>query len=194
MSNQFTYEDFDSEEEESLGVVDEDWLATAESTDNAQPTVVSNQRKTLAQIRPRLNNMKYLLRKFSNNYYQCSTYFPLLFDINNGRFRSYSNGDVERLGPDGGAIDIIHKSRYIVENLDLFYSLCEVDDWNFASFSDKDQEELMKTLIVEVFSPGQNIICEGDPGGDLFFVIANDELAHIAEVEVVNGNLLEGMQ
>lgn len=29
-------------------------------------------------------------------------------------------------------IETIHKPQYIVDNLNLFYALCEVDDWNFA--------------------------------------------------------------
>lgn len=61
-------------------------------------------------------------------------------------------------------IDIVHKSKYIVENLDLFYALCEVDDWGFVNFNDEIQEEIMKTLKVEVFNAGENIITEGDIG------------------------------
>jgi CRP-like cAMP-binding protein len=91
-------------------------------------------------------------------------------------------------------IDVVRKSKYIVKHVDLFYALCEVDDWDFISFPDEQQEELMKALTVKVFAPGENIIVEGDAGGDLFIVSATEETADLEEVEVVNGNILAGTE
>ncbi len=82
-------------------------------------------------------------------------------------------------------IDFIHKPPYIVANLDLFFALCEVDDWEFEKLTDEQQEEIMKTLVVEKFHAGDKIIVEGDSGNDLFIVVASEATADFAEVEVV---------
>eukprot|EP01039_Chlorochromonas_danica_P006130 gene6130-6750_t len=91
-------------------------------------------------------------------------------------------------------IDIIHKSEYIVQNLDLFYALCEVEDWEFENLPDGQQEDLMKTLVVEEYQPGECIIVEGDTGNDLYIIVATEQTAHQAEVEVVNQNILAGTE
>jgi hypothetical protein len=91
-------------------------------------------------------------------------------------------------------IDIVRKSKYVVENVDLFYALCEVDDWGFVEFSDQLQEDIMRSLTVRSYQPGENIIVEGDGGGDCYIVSASEETAHYAEVEVVTGNILEGTE
>jgi hypothetical protein len=85
-------------------------------------------------------------------------------------------------------IDVVHKPPYIVAHLDLFYALCEVDDWEFEKLSDEQQEEIMKTLVVETFNAGDKIIVEGDTGNDLFIVVASEATADFAEVEVVTLN------
>lgn len=46
--------------------------------------------------------------------------------------------------------NIIQKSEYIVENLELYYALCEVDDWEFAEKEDWEQEVIMKTIVVDL--------------------------------------------
>jgi hypothetical protein len=91
-------------------------------------------------------------------------------------------------------IDIIHKSKYIIENLDLFYALCELEDWEFAKHPDELQEEIMKMLVVEEYKPGQAIIVEGDTGNDFYIVVSTEENAAVAEVEVVNQNILAGTE
>ncbi|KAJ1429687.1 hypothetical protein B484DRAFT_57297 [Ochromonadaceae sp. CCMP2298] len=91
-------------------------------------------------------------------------------------------------------IDIVHKSKYIVENLDLFYALCEVDDWGFEKFPDDAQEEIMQALHVRSYAPGENVIVEGDGGGECYIVSATEETADFAEVEVVSGNVLAGTE
>jgi hypothetical protein len=91
-------------------------------------------------------------------------------------------------------IDIVRKSKYIVENVDLFYALCEVDDWGFVEFTEQMQEDIMKSLVVRSYEPGENIIVEGDGGNDCYIVSASEETAHFAEVEVVTGNILEGTE
>jgi hypothetical protein len=91
-------------------------------------------------------------------------------------------------------IDIVRKSKYIVENVDLFYALCEVDDWEFVEFSEQAQEDIMKALTVREYQPGENIIVEGDGGNDCYIVSASEDTAHFAEVEVVTGNILAGTE
>lgn len=91
-------------------------------------------------------------------------------------------------------VNVIHKPPYIVKNLDLYFALCELEDWEFEKFPDDAQEEIMKTLQVSTYKPGESIIVEGDIGNDLYFVVATDETAHFAEVEVVNQNLLAGTE
>lgn len=91
-------------------------------------------------------------------------------------------------------IDVIHKPQYIVKNLDLYFALCELEDFEFENFSDEHQEELMKTLVIETYKPGERIVIEGDLGNDMYFVVATDESAHFAEVEVVNQNILAGTE
>lgn len=83
---------------------------------------------------------------------------------------------------------IVPKSPYIVEHKDLFYALCEMEDFEFEKLSDSQQEALMRTLKVESFAAGENIIVEGDTGNDLFIVVATEETADSAEVEVVMQN------
>lgn len=91
-------------------------------------------------------------------------------------------------------IDIVHKSEYIVANLDLFYALCELEDWEFENLPDIAQEDLMKSLIVEEYRPGESIIVEGDTGNDLYIIVATEKTAATAEVEVVNQNILAGTE
>jgi hypothetical protein len=91
-------------------------------------------------------------------------------------------------------IDVVRKSKYIVENVDLFYALCEVDDWGFVDFTDQMQEDIMRSLTVRSYAPGENIIVEGDGGNDCYIVSATEDTAHFAEVEVVTGNILEGTE
>lgn len=91
-------------------------------------------------------------------------------------------------------IDIVQKSKYIVDNVDLYYALCEVEDWEFAEKDDAEQEAIMKTMVVEEYKAGQNVIVEGDGGNEFYIVIATEKTAHLAEIEVVNGNLLAGTE
>lgn len=50
-------------------------------------------------------------------------------------------------------INIMQKSAYIISHLDLFYALCELEDWEFEKQNDEFQEEIMKTTIVETYKP-----------------------------------------
>lgn len=89
-------------------------------------------------------------------------------------------------------MNVIHKSKYIVENANLFYALCEVDDLGFDEFSEELQESLMKTLEIESYEPGENVFLEKDNSTDVYFVVATEETEKFAEVEVVAGSILEG--
>jgi hypothetical protein len=96
--------------------------------------------------------------------------------------------------PETPKINIVQKPQYIVKHLDLYFALCELEDWEFENFADEAQEELMKSLIIETYSPGDRIIVEGDIGNDMYFVVASEDSAHFAEVEVVNQNQLAGTE
>ena len=91
-------------------------------------------------------------------------------------------------------IDVVKKPPYIVQNLDLFFALCELEDWEFEKMSDEAQEEIMRTLVIEIYKPGDRVIIEGDIGNDCYFVVATETTAHVAEVEVVNQNLVAGTE
>lgn len=91
-------------------------------------------------------------------------------------------------------IDVVKKPPYIVERLDLFFALCELEDWEFEKMPDETQIEIMKTLVIETYKAGDRIIVEGDIGNDCYFVVSTEETAHLAEVEVVNQNLVAGTE
>lgn len=56
--------------------------------------------------------------------------------------------------PDTPKVDIVQKSKYIVDNLNLFYALCEVDDWGFVNMTDEQQEDIMQALTVRTYAAG----------------------------------------
>lgn len=89
---------------------------------------------------------------------------------------------------------LLNKSDYIKENADLFFTLCEVDDFGFETFSIELQEQLMRSLKIVPFEPGTNIITEGDNSIDCYIVHATGPTADVAEVEVVTGNILAGTE
>lgn len=91
-------------------------------------------------------------------------------------------------------ISVVHKPPYIVNNLDLFFALCEIDDWEFENFSDDQQEEIMKTIQLQTYNPSEKVIAEGDAGNDFFIVVSTEETFDVAEVEVVNTNQLAGTE
>ena len=82
-------------------------------------------------------------------------------------------------------VSTIQKSQYIIDNKDLFYALCEVEDWEFKDMDDEVQEETMKSLELQTYQPGENIIVEGTEGSEFYIVVASEETAAYAEVEVV---------
>jgi hypothetical protein len=90
--------------------------------------------------------------------------------------------------------DTTFKSSYILENLDLYYALCEVDDWEFSEKDDHEQESLMRTIVVDVYKPGESVIKEGDGGNELYIVVSTEKTAQIAEIEVVTGNIQAGAE
>eukprot|EP01033_Poteriospumella_lacustris_P008743 gene8744-6283_t len=82
-------------------------------------------------------------------------------------------------------IDIMLKSAYIIRNADLFYALCDLEDLEFDKMSDEQQEEIMRSLVVETFEPGEIVIKEGDTGNDMYIIVATQESNRTAEVEVI---------
>ena len=50
----------------------------------------------------------------------------------------------------------------------------------------------LKSHSAQTYQPNETIIAEGDPGGDLYIVVATEETAHFAEVEVVTKNVIAG--
>jgi DNA polymerase elongation subunit (family B) len=87
-----------------------------------------------------------------------------------------------------------YKSKYIVENVDLYYALCDVEDLKFENLPDEKQEELMKTIEITTYQPGQLIFEEGALHFDFYIVIATEETFETAEVEIVAGNILAGTE
>jgi hypothetical protein len=77
------------------------------------------------------------------------------------------------------------KTEYINENLDLFYTLYEVEDLHFGALSIGEQEALMQSLVVEQYGPGDYLVKAMDASTDMFFVVASDGTKGTAEVEVV---------
>eukprot|EP01040_Poterioochromonas_malhamensis_P021706 gene21706-26247_t len=78
-------------------------------------------------------------------------------------------------------IDIMLKSAYIIRNADLFYALCDLEDLEFDKMSDEQQEEIMRSLVVETFEPGEIVIKEGDTGNDMYIIVATQESNRTAE-------------
>lgn len=76
-------------------------------------------------------------------------------------------------------------SEYIKENTDLYLSLLEVKDLQFEGIPTAKQEELMKTLIIEQFNPGDIIFRQNELSFEMYFVVASEETAKVAEVEVI---------
>lgn len=91
-------------------------------------------------------------------------------------------------------INITLKSAYIMKNADLFYALSELEDWEFEKQSDEFQEEIMRSIILETYTPGQRIITEGEIGNDMFIIVASEDTVRMAEVEVINEKQLAGTE
>ena len=49
-------------------------------------------------------------------------------------------------------IAVVHKPQYILDNIDLFYALCEVDDWGFADFPDELQMEVCVNRYMNMYT------------------------------------------
>lgn len=87
------------------------------------------------------------------------------------------------------------KSDWIMQHSDLFYALMEVDEWGeFGNMTDAEQEEIMKTLTVRVYQPGENIIVEGETGVEMYFVVATEKTWEEEQIEVVSGNIRAGTE
>ena len=88
------------------------------------------------------------------------------------------------------AIVIPEKDRlpddpYIHKNANVYKALCEVADLRFQELLVKIQIELMKTLELVNYTPGMNVITEGDNTYEFYFILATVETADVAELEVV---------
>ena len=59
-------------------------------------------------------------------------------------------------------------SEYIQANADLYLSLLEVKDLHFESMSVEKKEELMKTLVIEKFNPGEVIFKQHELSFDMY--------------------------
>jgi cAMP-dependent protein kinase regulator len=87
------------------------------------------------------------------------------------------------------------KSEWIMQHADLFYALMEVDEWGeFGNMTDQQQEQIMKTLTVRVYQPGENIIVEGETGVEMYFVVATEKTWEEEQIEVVSGNIRAGTE
>jgi len=59
----------------------------------------------------------------------------------------------------------------LLANLDLFYSLCEVEDLDFASKPEEKQVQLVSTITVVEYSAGQNVFEAGDTSTEFYIII-----------------------
>ena len=79
----------------------------------------------------------------------------------------------------------IPDNEYIKSHLELFFALIEVEDLGFFTLSESSQEDLMRSLTVERYLPGQVLFEEGSSSMEMYFVVGSDDLINIGEVEVV---------
>jgi hypothetical protein len=78
-------------------------------------------------------------------------------------------------------------SDYILQEKELYNQLRAISDLQFDTLDEKAQEDLMRTVVKQNFSPGAIIIQEGlDDDGGCFYLILGSPVADIeARVEVV---------
>ena len=75
---------------------------------------------------------------------------------------------------------------YFLANLDTYYALCDMEDLNFEQLEYTKQVDLIGTLVIEYYSPGDEIFCEDDPQYQpLYIVVASIRTQKIAEVEMI---------
>mmetsp|Transcript_20171 Transcript_20171/g.19484 ORF Transcript_20171/g.19484 Transcript_20171/m.19484 type:complete len:2393 (+) Transcript_20171:111-7289(+) len=78
-----------------------------------------------------------------------------------------------------------HQRAYVTNNSDLYRALCEVESLEFSSLVAAIQIVLMKSLVVQRFQPGEKIFSENEMSLPFYFVVASEETADTAEVEVL---------
>lgn len=69
--------------------------------------------------------------------------------------------------------------------LDLYYSLCDVEDLGFEFKSPDSQVALMNTLQLETFSAGQNVFEYGDSSTDLYIIVSAERDIELPRVAVI---------
>jgi hypothetical protein len=82
----------------------------------------------------------------------------------------------------------IPNSPYFSENRALYMALIEVEGLVFLTFSINRKEELMRSLELERYEPGQVIFEEGSSEMDMYFVVGAQEPRCVGEVEVAKRN------
>ena len=81
----------------------------------------------------------------------------------------------------------------LLSRLDLYYSLCHVEDLDFAKRSPDKQVALMDTLELVTFSAGQNVFEYGDSSTDLYIIVSAEDCADSTRVAVI-GRSTEGKE
>lgn len=80
-------------------------------------------------------------------------------------------------------------SSYIRGNADLYRSLIECKDLALNMLPLTAQEDLLKSLTLETYNPGEITFHENDEQSfNLYFIISDDITAESAEVEVVKAS------
>jgi hypothetical protein len=78
---------------------------------------------------------------------------------------------------------------FLLANIDLYHALCEMEDVNFVSLEYSKQVELMNSLKIRHYKPGEVIFEEDDPiSTALYIVVASDRTAKVAEVEIMRNS------
>lgn len=81
----------------------------------------------------------------------------------------------------------------LLSRLDLYYSLCHVEDLDFANRCADKQIALMDTLELVSFSAGQNVFEYGDSSTDLYIIVSAEDCVDSTRVAVI-GRSTEGKE
>lgn len=75
---------------------------------------------------------------------------------------------------------------FFVQHIDLYHALLDMEDLMFSTLEYSKQVELIQSVVMLEFSPGQELIEEGHVEDQSFFiVVASEATVKVAEVELI---------
>ena len=109
--------------------------------------------------------------------------------------------EVKLVGAAASAAVVAHNSSrtpapthpVLCENLDLYYSLCDVEDLDFSLKSEETQVLLFSTIEVVEFVAGQNVFEAGDSSEDFYIIVSSDAAVGLTRVAVI-GRTAQGSE